>query len=253
MLRTRTVQVGFSFRQPCMDILRTRMSFSRLILLAAEEMFCPMSQNIHTTRFIERNVVCCCSLEHRSCEWQAACARIQQSGRSTPRAQRKRKPSIEQRESARRETAWLGASPSRAAGRGVAAACGQSAAARSARDVGRADISRSTMLFYILPPYGGADAASGFGSDDESDGGDMVSDGEDEAGEVYFTRRSIVPRVADERHWTTPPRRAPNALQIARASPQRPGTPRPGSTPPAASLAPMVLPPPATQSSSDQQ
>ena len=86
MLRTRTVQVGFSFRQPCMDILRTRMSLSRLILLAAEEMFCPMSQNIHTTRFIERNVVCCCGMEHRSCEWLAACARIQQSERSTPRA-----------------------------------------------------------------------------------------------------------------------------------------------------------------------
>ena len=106
MLRTRTVQVGFSFRQPCMDILRTRMSFSRLILLAAEEMFCPMSQNIHTTRFIERNVVCCCVLEHGPCEWLAACARIQQSGRSTPRAQRKRKRSIEQRGSAQRETAW---------------------------------------------------------------------------------------------------------------------------------------------------
>ena len=40
----------------------------------------------------------------------------------------------------------------------------------------------------------GADAASGFGSDDEADDGDVVSDGEDEAGEVYFTRRSIVPR-----------------------------------------------------------
>ena len=96
----------------------------------------------------------------------------------------------------------------------------------------------------------GADAASGFGSDGEAD---VVSDGEDEAGEVYFTRRSIVPRVADERHWTTPSRRAPNALQIARASLQCPGTPRPGSTPPPAALTPMVLPPPATQSSSDQQ
>jgi hypothetical protein len=99
----------------------------------------------------------------------------------------------------------------------------------------------------------GADAASGFGSDDEADDGDVVSDGEDEAGEVYFTRRSFVPRVADERHWTTPPRRAPNALQIARASPRRPGTPRPRSTPPPAALTPMVLPPPATQSTSDQQ
>ena len=99
----------------------------------------------------------------------------------------------------------------------------------------------------------GADAASGFGSDDEADDGGVVSDGEDEAGEVYFTRRSIVPRGADERHWTTPPRRAPNTLQIARASPQRPGTPRRRSTPPPAALTPMVLPPPATQSSSDQQ
>ena len=99
----------------------------------------------------------------------------------------------------------------------------------------------------------GADAASGFGSDDEADDEDAVSDGEDSAGEVYFTRRSIAPRGADERHWTTPPRRAPNALQIARASPQCPGTPRPGSTPPSASLTPMVLPPPATQSTSDQQ
>ena len=96
----------------------------------------------------------------------------------------------------------------------------------------------------------GADAASGFGSDGEAD---VVLDGEDEAGEVYFTRRGIVPRVADERHWTTPPRRAPNALQVARASPPRPGTPRPGSTPPAAALPSMVLPPPATQSTSGQQ
>ena len=87
----------------------------------------------------------------------------------------------------------------------------------------------------------------------EADDGDVVSDGEDEAGEVYFTRRSIVPRVADERHWTTPSRRAPNALQIARASLQCPGTPRPGSTPPAAALPSMVLPPPATQSTSGQQ
>ena len=99
----------------------------------------------------------------------------------------------------------------------------------------------------------GADAASGFGSDGEADDGDVVSDAEDEAGEVYFTRRSIVPRGADERHWTTPPRRAPNTLQNARASPQRPGTPRRRSTPPPAALTPMVLPPPATQSSSDQQ
>ena len=75
----------------------------------------------------------------------------------------------------------------------------------------------------------------------------------DSAGEVYFRRRSIVPRGADERYWTTPPRRAPNALQIARASLQGSGTPRPGSTPPPAALTPMVLPPPATQSSSDQQ
>ena len=98
----------------------------------------------------------------------------------------------------------------------------------------------------------GADAASGFGSDDEADDEDAVSDGEDSAGEVYFTRRTIVPRGADERHWTTPPRRAPNALQIARASPRRPATPRPRSMPPPAALTPMVLPPPATQSSSDQ-
>ena len=99
----------------------------------------------------------------------------------------------------------------------------------------------------------GADAASGFGSDGEADDGDVVSDGEDEAGEGYFTRRSIVPRVAGERHWTTPSRRAPNALRIARASLQCPGTPRPGSTPPAAALPSMVLPPPATQSTSGQQ
>ena len=51
----------------------------------------------------------------------------------------------------------------------------------------------------------GADAMSGFGSGDEADDGGVVSDGEDEAGEVYFTRRSIVPRGADERHWTKPP------------------------------------------------
>ena len=52
----------------------------------------------------------------------------------------------------------------------------------------------------------GADAASGFGSDDEADDGDVVSDGEDEAGEVYFrydfTRRSIVPRGADAVSYT---------------------------------------------------
>ena len=100
----------------------------------------------------------------------------------------------------------------------------------------------------------GADAASGFGSDDEADDDEeAVSEGEDSAGEVYFTRRSFAPRGAGERHWTTPPRRAPNALQVARASPPRPGTPRPGSTPPAAALPSMVLPPPAAQSTSGQQ